>query len=82
MSIKVKAKFTGYFGSQIKNAGDVFLVEKEEQLSAIWMERLDGKKIVKKGQKVEESVESKPKAKAKAKAKPVEEEAPSIDGAI
>ena len=64
MGIKVRAKARGYYGLQIREKGDEFLVEDEESIGK-WMERVTGSKAAakaapepekpKKGRAAEES---------------------------
>lgn len=42
MTIKVRALERGYIGGRIRNEGDEFTIDNEEQFSAVWMEALDG----------------------------------------
>jgi hypothetical protein len=51
MAIRVRATKIGWFNNELQLVDKEFNVDKEEQLSARWMVRVDGKPIAKKGEK-------------------------------
>lgn len=66
MGIPVRATERGYYKDKIREESDEFIVDSEDELSAIWMERKDGKKMPGKAQAkvlVKETKKDKPAKK-------------------